>query len=184
MNKPWQLGYIIAQGNEIIEKADFWLAWKDLKVSPMAAKVTGFKESKYNKLKQDPHNALDKFEKYLYNEDYKIVGHNILGFDVYIHNIHRRLCGQTSDYSYINRVIDTNCIARGIKTSIAYSPDDSFIEWQYKLLHYRKRGVKTNLRQMCKDYQVDFQEDRLHEALYDVEKTYELFTKLIWEIEI
>ena len=184
MNKPWQLGFIVSQGSKILDKHDIWLSWEDIKVSKAAAKITGFNKSKYDKMKTDPVKGLDKFEKYLYDDEYKVVGHNILGFDVYIHNIHRKLCGRPTDYSYINRAIDTNCLARGIKSEISYNVNDCFMEWQYKLLHYRKRGLKTNLKQMCMDYDIDFSENRLHEALYDVEKTQELLMKLIWQIEI
>ena len=143
-----------------------------------------FTKKKYDKLKQDPSKALDKFEKYLYDPEYLIIGQNILGFDVYIHNIHRKLLGRKSDYSYINRVVDTNCIARAIKMNIDFDVDNDLLSWQYKLLNYRKKGIKTNLRQLCKDYDVEFDDKCLHEAVYDVKKTHEVLMKMIWDIEI
>jgi len=127
---------------------------------------------------------LNKFEKYLYDDSYLIIGHNILGFDVYIHSIHRILCGKTYDYSYINRVIDTNCLARSIKNQVSNSEEDDLLSFQYKLLNLRTKNIKTNLKQLCKDYQIIFDETRLHEALYDVEKTFEVFHSMIWTKEI
>lgn len=41
-NKPWQLAFIVIENNKIIEECDYWLKWKDLKVSEGAAKVTGW----------------------------------------------------------------------------------------------------------------------------------------------
>ena len=147
-NKPWQLGFLVCQGKKIIDKKDFYISWDDLKVSADAARITGFSKSKYNRLKKDANNVLEEFEKYLFNDEYIIIGHNVLGFDVYIHNLHRKLLKKPSNYSYINRVIDTNCIARGLKNDISFSKDSKLIEWQYKLLHHRVRGVKTNLKQL------------------------------------
>jgi DNA polymerase III epsilon subunit-like protein len=183
-NKPWQLGFIIAKGSKVINKYDFYLSWDDLKMSKEAERITQFSKSKYDKLKQDSKKCLNEFEKYLYDEEYLIVGHNILGFDVYMHNIHRALLGLKSDYSYINRILDTNCLARGIKNDIAFSKNDSIISYQYKLHHLRTRGIKTNLKQLCKDYSLEFDDKKLHEALYDVEKTFEVLNKILWQLEI
>lgn len=183
-NKPWQLGFIIAEGSKITNKYDFYLSWDDLKISKEAERITQFSRSKYDKLKQDSKKCLDEFEKYLYNKDYLVVGHNILGFDVYMHNIHRVLLGLKSDYSYMDRILDTNCLARGIKNDIAFSKNDSIISYQYKLHHLRTRGIKTNLKQLCKDYSIDFDDRKLHEALYDVEKTFEVLNKILWQLEI
>lgn len=183
-NKPWQLGFIITEGSRIIDKQDLYIGWDELDISKEAERITNFSRIKYDKLKIDAVKSLDIFEKYLYNNEYMIVGHNVLGFDVYMHNIHRNLVGKNSDYSYINRVIDTNCLARAVKNDISFSKSDSLISWQYKLLNFRKRGVKTNLRQLCKDYSIDFDDKKLHEALYDVEKTNEVLQKMLWQIEI
>ena len=184
MNKPWQLAYITAKGKFINERVDSWLSWPEIKVSKGAARVTGFTMQKYNKLKSDPLKALNSFEEYLYDPDYLIIGHNVLGFDVYIHNIHRSLCGKKPDYSYVDRIVDTNCIARAIKSDIKPKEKDDFLSWQYRLLNHRVRGVKTNLKQMCLDYSIDFDATKLHNALYDIEVNFEVFKKMIWDIEI
>jgi DNA polymerase III epsilon subunit-like protein len=75
-------------------------------------------------------------------------------------------------------------LARSVKNEIPYSNSQNIVPWQYKLLNFRKKGVKTNLKQLCKDYSIDFDESKLHDALYDVIKTYEVFLKMIWDIEI
>lgn len=183
-NKPWQLSFLLAEGPNIKEKKNYYINWEDLPISADAKRITRFNEKKYRKEAVDPLFVLKEFEHYLYNEDYMIVGHNILGFDVYVHGILRRLCGQAVDYSYIARCLDTNCIARAIKNQIKFDPEDSFVSWQYKLLHHRVKGVRTSILQLCKDYDLDFDEKKLHDALYDISINFKLFTKQLWEIQI
>ena len=108
---------------EVVLKKDCWILWDDLKMTPAAAKMTGWTESKYNKLAEPADKILEDFDKYLYNESYINVGHNILGFDVYIHNIHRILCNKKSDYSYLNRAIDTNSLAKAKSMGIDLNND-------------------------------------------------------------
>ena len=184
LNKPWQLGFLVADYNKIYEKHELYIEWENLQVSKDAQKITGFSKSKYNKLKKPSEYCLELFEKYLYNDDYIIIGQNILGFDVYIHNIHRLLCNKVSNYSYLNRLYDTNCLSRIIKNEIAIPKDLDLISFQYKLLNLRTKGVRTTLKEMCKYFKIDFDESKLHDALYDVEKTYEVFKNILWQIEI
>lgn len=183
-NKPWQLSFLIAQGKNILKKQDFFLSWEDLPISDEARRITRFNEKKYRKNAVEPLFALKEFEKYLYDPEYLIVGHNILGFDVYIHGILRRLCGQAPDYSYINRCLDTNCLARSIKNKIKFDGKEDLAAWQYKLLHHRVRGVRTSILQLCKDYDLDFDPKKLHDALYDITINFELFQRQLWEVHI
>jgi DNA polymerase III epsilon subunit-like protein len=183
-NKPWQLAFLVMQNNKVIDQADYLVSWDDLKVSKEAARITGFNKDKYNKLKQCPNKVLDHFEKYLYDPKIIKVGHNLLGFDVYIHNIHRRLCGRKTDYSYINQLIDTVCLARAVKKDVKYKKETDFLSWQYRLLNHKERGLKVNLQQCCKDYDIDFDPKKLHDALYDIKKNSEIFSKMIWEVEV
>lgn len=189
-NKPWQLAFSLIHDGLLHESKDYWLKWDDIKVSKDAARITGFTDKEYKKRAVDSRKALDDFEKYLYDEDYLIVGHNILGFDVYIHGIHRRLLGLPPDYSYINRLIDTNCLAKAISKDIpppntAFALDSNDLtSWQYKLCNFRERGLKTNLKFLCQKYEVPFNEEKLHDALYDIKKNYEVFKKQVWDIEL
>ncbi len=185
-SKPWSLSFLVAEGNKPLKDYDYFLDWPDLNVSPEAAKQTHFSMQKYNSLKSDKLEALEVFDKYLYNEDYLILGHNIIGFDVYIHNILRLACGKKTDYSYINRVIDTNCLAKSAhsKQDLKRDPNESLTLWQYKLNNYRERGLKTNQKAMLKYYDIEFEDSRLHESLYDVQMTFKLFNKLLWQVEV
>ena len=128
-NKPWQLAFLVVENNKIVESKDYWLKWDDLNVSPDAAKITGFTKAKYDKKASCPKQALEHFEKYLYDPDYIKVGHNLLGFDVYMHNLHRKLVNAKykSDFSYTNQLVDTLCLAKALKKRIKLNKDDDFL---------------------------------------------------------
>lgn len=183
-NKPWQLAFIAVADGRVIDQADYWLKWEDLKVSAGAAKVTGWTQKKYDEKAVDPRNPLDHFEKYLYDDDFLKAGHNLLGFDVYMHGIYRRLLGKTPDYGYLNRLIDTLCLARAINNDIALNESDNLLEWQYKMISLRRAKGRNKLVDLCKQYDIKFNAKKLHDALYDIQKNYEVFKKLIWNIEI
>ena len=108
--------------------------------------------------------ALDHLEKYLYDDSYLKIGHNLLGFDIYMHNIHRKLINPKlkSDFSYTENLVDTLCLAKALKKRIRLDKDDDFLAWQYRLNHLIERGLSCNLKQCCKDFDIDFDESKLH----------------------
>ncbi len=183
-NKPWQLSYLIAKGSQINKEVDNYVYWPDLKLSKGAQEVTHFDERKYHSLASDPKDVLTVFEEYLYDEEYLIIGQNLLGFDVYIHNIYRKLLGKKSDFSYTKRIIDTNCIAKAIKKNLTPPKGKDFITWQYKLNDFREKGLKTSIKAQLKDYKIDFDENMLHNSMYDVKMNFKIFQKQVWQIDI
>lgn len=183
-NKPWQLGFIVIENGQIVKKKDYWIKWSNLKMSKAAAKMTGWTKEIYDKKSTDAKSILDDFESYLYDESYINVGHNILGFDIYIHGIYRRCLDKKPDYSYVSRSIDTLCLAKAIKNNIKYSKDDNFYNWQYRLNNMIDRKSKKKLIDLCKDYDIKIDSEKLHDAMYDIEQNYEVFKKMLWEVEI
>jgi len=101
-NRPWQLAWLIAKGNKVVDRFDRYLRWDNINVSPEAAKVTGFNIKKYLDLAEDPRKVLKEFDEFLFDNKYYICGHNILGFDVYIYNIMRKELGLPTNYSFID----------------------------------------------------------------------------------
>ena len=182
-SRPWQLGFIETEGQNIKTEHDIYIGFDDLSVSVDAARITGFSEHTYHKKKKDKLQVLEFFDKFLYNPDYLIIGHNIIGYDVYIHNVLRKACGKPTDYSYMNRVIDTNCLSKAYKMGLK-KVDDNLTLWQYKLNNYIKKGLKTSQITMLKEFSIPFEADKLHDAVYDVKMTLKLFHKLIWNIEV
>jgi DNA polymerase III epsilon subunit-like protein len=183
-NKPWQLGFMVINNGKVVKKKDYWIRWSDLKMSEAAAKMTGWTQVMYDKKAEDAKMILAEFEHYLYDESYINVGHNILGFDIYIHGIFRRCLGKQPDYSYISRSIDTLCLAKAIKNEIKISKNDNFFNWQYRLNNMIDRKSKKKLMDLCKDYNIAIDPSKLHDAMYDIEQNYEVFKKMLWEVEI
>lgn len=182
-SKPWQVAWIVAQGDNIIEKHDIYIKWDNLRVSEGAAKITGFSTQLYERRAVNAKDVFEKFSKYLYDPQYKLIGQNVLGFDIYMINIWRKLIGLKSDYSFIDRIIDTRCLAMAIAKQIPVKKDD-LISWQYRLLNHKDKKVKASQLALLKKYSIDFDEKKLHDALYDVEMTYKIFRKQLFEIEL
>jgi DNA polymerase III alpha subunit (gram-positive type) len=182
-SRPWQCSWVVCRGNRIISSHDHFIAWDDLQVSPDAARVTGFDKSLYERRAEDAERVFELLFQHLYDPSFLIIGQNILGFDVYMINIWRKLIGLRSDYSFMDRVIDTKSLSTAIFKDIL--PDKSnFLSWQYKMLHIRERGLKTNQAFMLKHYDIPHDPKMLHNSLYDVEMTFEIFKKQIYNIEI
>jgi len=87
--KPWQLYFSIFDGYNKVEEYNLFIKWDDLNVSRDAARITRFDPSKVEREGKSSAEVIDFFDKYLYNNDYLIVGANILGYDCYIHNTFR-----------------------------------------------------------------------------------------------
>ena len=168
----------------VFKSFDFFIKWEDLNISADARRITNFSDAKYLKNAVDAKQVLKIFEDYIYNEDYLIVGHNILGFDVYIHGIFRQLLGKRPDYSYINRCVDTLCLAKAIKKDIDIDKSDDFIEWQYKLNSFIEKRLGCSIQALCKSYELDFDPSKLHNALYDIDVNFKIFQKQLWQLEI
>jgi hypothetical protein len=84
----------------------------------------------------------------------------------------------------MDRILDTNCLAKSYKCDIPKDVNDSLLQWQQKLISFRKKGVKTNQAAMLKEFNIDFDPDKLHNSLYDVEKNAEMFFQLLWKVEV
>ena len=111
------------------------------------------------------------------------MGHNILGFDIYLIKEMYLLKGKRIDH-LVEKIIDTNCIAKGVKFPVEKMPNEDLIDYQYKLLHTRRRGVKTNQTALGKEYKIEHDYERLHDAIVDLELNLKIWNKLKFQIDI
>ena len=84
----------------------------------------------------------------------------------------------------VNKILDTNCLAKGIKYGIPKMPKESLLEYQYKLLHTYRKGIKTNLTALGKDYSIEHDYDNLHNAIVDLELNLKVWNKIKFQVEI
>ncbi len=184
-NKPWQLGFLICEGNRILETHTHFIRWPNLNISKDAARVTRFDINLYNEKAEEPNYVLDKFDSYLYDEKYINIGHNIVSFDIYIHNIYRKLLGKKTDYSYVNRSIDTNSLAKilalGIKPEIERK---DWKTWMFRMSSFYRKGMKTNLTAMGKSFNIDADYNNLHQASLDVDLNFKVWNKMKYMVHI
>jgi DNA polymerase III epsilon subunit-like protein len=184
-NLAWQWAILDCEGDKVINQHNLYVKWPHIPISEEAAKVTHFDQNKINQLGIDPKLVLEIVDKYIYNPEYKLLIHNGLGYDVYLHNIFRNNLGYKTDYSYIDRVIDTHALAKGIKLDIKYDNKDDFTTYQYSLLNIKSKGLKTNLTILGKENDIQFDYDNLHDGIKDVELLFLIWNKWIkWQIDI
>jgi DNA polymerase III alpha subunit (gram-positive type) len=176
-SKAWQLSWIVCQGNKILEEHDEFIAHKNLNIPEVVKKMTGFNWDKYNQKSKSLSKVWSKFETYLYDPQYIIVGQNLLGFDVYMLALLQKMLGQQPDYSYLPRIYDTRALAKAYRENLD-KPKDNFLSWQYKIINNRSLKAKVSQGTLLKFFDIDHDESKLHDALYDIKKCFEVFCEL------
>lgn len=176
-SKTWQLSWIICQGNKVLETHDKFIKHKELNIPEVVRKLTGFDWDEYNSKAESLISVWSKFEQYLFDPQYIVVGQNLLGFDVYMVSHLQRMLGQQPDYSYLPRIYDTRALAKAYREELD-KPRGDLLSWQYKIINDRTLKAKVSQNQLLKFFDIDFEEDKLHDALYDIKMCYKVFLKL------
>ena len=173
-SRTWQLAWIKCKGKKIIERNNRFVDHPNLYVSPLIRRLTGFTDEEYNKRKEPMAGIMDDFEKDLLDPNNKIIGQNLLGFDVYMIAEMQRQLGRKLDYSYMPRILDTRPFGKAAREGLE-KPTSDPLSWQYKVMHDRTLKAKVSQNQLLKHFGIDFEEEKLHDAMYDIEKCFEVF---------
>ena len=181
--RPWQCSFLICTLDQIIEEHDYYVRWDDLQVSRGAAALTGFNPVEYKERARDPREVLAIFEKNVRREDVILVGQNTMGYDDMIYQVWRRTLGLPRDYSYLSRSIDANALSKAYKKAIPIDRGN-LRAFQYKMLNYREKGLKTSLSTMAKELGVPYNEGDLHRGNKDIVLNWRVWQKLVWSVEI
>jgi DNA polymerase III epsilon subunit-like protein len=182
-SRPWQISWAVAEGDRVLKHEDRFLFWEDLKMSDGAAKITRFDRVAWSKKAENPVKVLADFDKYLYDPEYILLGANLFGFDIFQHNNARRQSGLKTDYSYINRIIDVQALQKGIYMGLKSLPENR-TAWHYQMQNFRQRGMKTSVKHLCSLYDIDYDENKAHDSLYDNSLVFKIFMKQIYAIEV
>lgn len=181
-NLPFEIAWCITDHKGVIETHSHYLKWPNFKMSPDAARITRFEQSWVDN-GDDPHEVLELFESYLFDDQYDFIGQNWLGFDVDVHKLWRAALGLKPDYSYLRRLYDTNLLCRAYK--MGWKPDrGNLLAWQYKVMDAYQKGVKTSLGLMAKEFGMVVDETQQHGAGYDLILNDFVHRKVINLIEI
>lgn len=181
-NLPFQVSWIVADRQRVHSTHDYYLKWPNYRMSVDAARITRFNPA-WVENGHDPEFVLDAFESYAMDPEYLLVGHSILGFDVYIWQLWREALGRKRDWSMLPRVIDTHLLSRAYKEG--WKPDrENLLAWQFKVAAAFRKGVKTNLTTMCRELGIEVDEGKTHSAGYDLHLNVQLYWKLIGLMEI
>ena len=181
-SRPWQLSWIVCQGEKILESHDEFVLYPDLNVSDEAARITGFDKSSYLSKAKPPIDVWQKFAPYLYDSSNLLVGQNILNYDIYILNTMMGTIGIQNNWSFLNRCIDTRALSTAMFKGI--QPSGDLLPWQMKLMNFHEKGLKTSQAFMLKHFAIDHDASKLHNALYDITMNYKIFRKLIMEVNV
>lgn len=179
---PFEISWSISDRHRVHRVHQHYLKWPNYRISADAARITRFQQSWVDN-GDDPREVLQKFETDLLSPELDNAGQNLLGYDVYIHQLWRRALGLKPDYSYLARLYDTNLLSRAYK--VGWKPDrENLLAWQYKVMAAYQKGVKTNLGLMAREFGMEVDESKQHGAAYDLQLNRFVHYKVINLIEI
>lgn len=184
-SRPWQVAYAICTIKGIESVHVRYPLWPDINVNEEAARITRFDKALYLARAEPADKVLADFEQIALDPSYLLLGHNLLGYDVYPWQTWRRLCGRPEDWSFVSRIVDTLCLSRAYRFQI--TPDHSdLLAWQYKMLTVRSKakGMGASLGSMAKAFDIPYDERMAHDAGYDTRVNHDVFKRLIWEVEV
>lgn len=186
-NRPWQIAIINVKGDKIVNSKDVRINWKkfapNLSIGAEAARITHFNQAIHDKLAVEPKEAFEQFWQDLHDTDH-IIMHNGLRFDLYLLRGYAEFMGVPWKF-LVNKIIDTKSMAQGIKMGIPYSPKQgNFIDYQYRMSNTFVKGIKTSLITLAKEYGIEVDESKLHDALYDLEINKKVWDKMKYQIEL
>ena len=192
VNLPWQVATILIETrenengricNHEISRDDIYLKWdSDLKIGEGARRITGYTEAKFRQKCILEEEGFETIYKQVEECDY-LVGHNVLGFDIFLLRNWYRKHGKKYDH-LPHKVIDTLSIARSINLEYPYKSNEmSLLDFQMKMLSIRKKGMKTSLGALGKSNNIEHDYAKLHDALVDLELNLKVWDKLKLQID-
>ncbi len=174
----------VQEGDSKAESKDFYLEWDSpLKIGEEAKRITRYSERIFQNRKM-PQAEVFKIIYPLIEECDYMVGHNILGFDIFLLRNWYKANGKS--YSHLTeKSLDTFAVGKAIALDYKFNPSEcSFLEFQLKMINIRKRGIKTSLSALGKQNSVEHDYSRLHDAKVDIDLNHKVWDKLKYQIDL
>tara|TARA_Y100001938_G_C8094380_1_gene437168 strand:+ start:3118 stop:3783 length:666 start_codon:yes stop_codon:yes gene_type:complete len=192
LNLPWQAAVIYLEtknnGNgklitEEICRHDLYIKWDtDLKIGKEAKRITNYSETRFRQKCIPEQEAFDVLYKLTEECDY-IVGHNVLGFDIFLLRNWYKKHGKPHRH-LPNKVLDTLAIARSIALDHSYKAGECpILDFQMKMINTRRKGMRTSLGALGKSHNIEHDYAKLHDALVDLELNIKVWNKLKYQID-
>lgn len=182
--RPWQVCLLDFSGKKLNKKYEIFIDIPNLQLSDEIKKLTGFNEAKYNRLKVPPEDAYKTIHSLIYNPEFTIVGQNLIGYDVYVLASMQRALGKPIDYSYIPRILDTRPLGKAVREGLRKPENKDLIFWQYKIMHDRSLKSGASQTALLKYFDIPFDPSKLHDAVYDCEKCFEVFQQIKKKLDL
>ena len=191
-NLPWQTGLIFVETvqdkngkikNNEVARHDLYVKWdSELKISKEAKRITKYSEKRFQQRCIPEKEAFETLYHLVEKCDH-IVGHNVLGFDIYLlRNWYKKHNKDHSGLPY--KVLDTFALAKSIALDYSYkSSECDMLDFQMKMINIRKKGLRTSLGALGKAHNLKHEESKLHDALADLELNIKLWDKLKYQID-
>ena len=191
-NLPWQVATILIETIEDDKgkikaeergRQDLYLKWDtDLKISKEAKRITKYSDTKFKSRCIPEEEGFNIIYDLVEKSDY-LVGHNFLGFDIYLLRNCYRKYGKNYD-SLPHKTLDTFAIAKSVALAHRYKNNEcSLLDFQIKMIGIRKRGLKTSLGALGKSNNIEHNYASLHDALVDLELNVKIWDKLKYQID-
>lgn len=180
-NLPWQIAMIIMEGNRIVDKFNFLVKWPfPVECSKGAAEKNHYDADEIAKNGLPPEEVFEAFDRELNKADY-ICGHNLVSSDAYWSQCFYRM-NKEKPFNIYPKMLDTHCILKGIKLEQLPKPNEDPTAWQIRMYHTRKKGLKTQLELMGKEFNIEHDYSKLHDALCDLELNVKVFDQIRYQI--
>jgi len=191
-NLPWQVATILVETVESdrgqikskeLGRQDLYLKWDtDLKISKEAKRITKYSEKKFRERCIPEEEAFQTVYDLVEKSDY-LVGHNFLGFDIYLLRNWYRKHGKNYD-NLPHKTLDTFAMAKSVALAHRYKNNEcSLLDFQMKMINIRKKGLRTSLGALGKSNNIEHNYANLHDALVDLELNIKVWDKLKYQID-
>ena len=191
-NLPWQVATILIETVENDKgqiktqergRQDLYLKWDtDLKISKEAKRITKYSDKKFKERCIPEEEGFKIIYDLVEKADY-LVGHNFLGFDIYLLRNWYRKYGKNYD-TLPHKTVDTFAMAKSVALGHGYKSNEcSLLDFQMNMINIRKKGLRTSLGALGKSNNIQHDYANLHDALVDLELNIKVWDKLKYQID-
>ncbi len=188
---PWELAWATGTLAGPMKVTVRMLRWPGFTISPHLALKTHFDPRRYAAEARDPREVWEEFSPVLYSDLYRPCGHNILGFDIHMVSVWRRLMGMAPDHTWRGGIggkrvaLDTLAISKAHLKG--WTPDlsspEAMLRFQIQANSHIEKGLKTNLGAMCELFGIPYDRVAAHSAAYDIGRNALLLGELVGKVE-